>query len=249
MTICDNRRRIPLLYPPFGIDERAQILKTLVKESQRIEDIRISDFVLEMVRDLARIWSSAEAFVNFRGAMGTGAVGISSLAALLFKFSTGLDRMFEFMSTAPTVEWAGAVGANLIPIYTTDGYSDEATSNVLAGLYTGVPINWIPNYDSLVNRAAGNILSVGKDVPVVDFANAFRGGDIDRFRLLVKEMVKHNASQEEIDKAVLDFNKSVRAYEKRAERLNVWDIKGLILDGVANLMRIFLRRWMIGPSY
>ena len=60
--------------------------------------------------------------------------------------------------------------------------SEEAASELVAAFYGGTSSESLPAVTPEVHRLIGDLLVIDDDSPVVDFARAFGGADIDRFR-------------------------------------------------------------------
>jgi hypothetical protein len=131
-TIADCRRRIPLLYPPFGIAERRLLLEGLATLTAATAGI-----AKPIVTELGRIWSSVEDNVEFRGAMATGFNGVGALSSAVLKHLTGNNQFLELCTAASSVEWAAALNATVFPV-DVEGYSQQAATELCASLYSGV---------------------------------------------------------------------------------------------------------------
>jgi len=230
ITICDIRARLPFLYPIFGVNERQELLRFLKLISDELEDTKLKSILDSLIDELSQIWSSFEFLVHYRGAMGTMFVGFGTFLASIFKTISNMDLILEFSSASSSVEWGGALGANIFPIVDSNGYSEEPHTEIIASIYSGVPEGWVPNYVSNINTTVEGILSISKDIPVIEFAKSFGGGDIDRLRGLVYGIVKHQYNPDLLKEAIDKFNKEVISYEKSSKRLNEWDIIGLVLE-------------------
>jgi hypothetical protein len=132
-TIADCRRRIPLLYPPFGIAERRLLLEGLAA----LTATDAAGIAKAIATELGRIWSPVEDNVEFRGAMATGFNGVGALSAAVLKHLTGHDQFLELCTAASSVEWAAALNATVFPV-DVEGYSQQAATELCASLYSGI---------------------------------------------------------------------------------------------------------------
>ncbi|MEW5762506.1 MAG: hypothetical protein AB1776_04830 [Bacillota bacterium] len=229
LTVCDTRLRFPLLYPPLELPERRALLHELWKLHSNTRDEWMATFLRTLIGELSRIWSYAEAMLHTRGALATGALGLGPIIAETLYNQGGPDLRVELYASAYPVEWAGAVQANVIPV-SLENYSLDVFYQLLANCYSGVPREWNARQYVPENFVVERILAIGQDVPVVDFARSFGGGDVDRFRDLVNRISHESANPEGVAEVIEKFNSAVRAYERRSMRLREWDLKGLLLD-------------------
>lgn len=230
LTVCDSRRRMPLLYPCFGISERYAFLHQLHQLLDEMPYNRMRNILAGLAQELGRSWLTSEQAIHYRGAMGTAGVGIAPLVSGMFKSSTEKDLTLEFHCAAMGVEWAGALGALLLPSIAKDGtYSEEYHSAILASFYSGLPVDRIPNYVNNTMSVIDEILTIDDDLNPVEFAKIFGGSDIDRFRRTIRDAIENSTDLNSLQLAVKDFNKNVLAYDANSNRIKKWDIRGLLV--------------------
>jgi hypothetical protein len=123
------------------------------------------------------------------------------------------------VTAAAGVEWAGALGATVAPAADAEPYTD-----VVASYYSRVNGNGVPSIQPEVHRIIPRLLVLDDDAPVVPFATAFAGADIDRLRDCVGQMARWNADPDQLDVAVTRFNDSVRALERQRHKVTALDI-------------------------
>jgi hypothetical protein len=227
LIICDARKRMPFLFPPFHPYERYEILKIFENTINQLNDDNFKKFLRKLFIDIQYSWAHTEEFINDRGTMGTSKVGLGRIFSSLIEGATGKDLFLESISTSQIIELAGALNSVAIPTNMVS-YNTEPITEAMASLYSGINIKLPPNYTSNLKTIISEIFSIGSQVPVVDFANAFGNNDIDRFRLLISNILNNNYKEEEISECIKNFNNEIVKYEKRKEFLNKWDIKGLI---------------------
>lgn len=226
MTIISSRNRFPFLYPPLGIREKAEIIKTMYTIARESDSVK-SKILMPIIGELARLWSMSENMINYRGAMATAPLGLGMLLSTILKETAGLERDLEFLSAADTVEWAVPFNANISPIFT-EGYSDEHYVQVLANAYSGINCYDYSVFNPISNYVLDGILSIDSDAPVVEFAKSFKSGDISRLRKLIFEISSNCKSIEDAESIVRAFNRDVRNYENKSERLGEWKISGFL---------------------
>jgi hypothetical protein len=126
------------------------------------------------------------------------------------------------------------LGAHVAP-HVTDSYDDQEYVKCLASLYSGTAGNALETLQPKVLTALEGLLAVN-DAPLVDFANSFGGGDIERLRVILQDMVAGCGSSDDLERAIADFNREVRHYASRADRLLRVDILAFIANLVALAM-------------
>lgn len=227
-TAEECRRRMPLLYPDLTMQERAALLRSLVNRAGKHGNAAQRAMFEALVRDLGRIWGSAESRLHREGAMANPALGIAVPASKLFQAAGLPDRTLELTSSAMAVEWAAALGAVVQPTEM-EIFSDRSYTEFLANLYSGLNGDALPRIAPASNVRVSDILAVGRDVPVLDFARSFTGGDIDRLRTFIVQLARHRYDADEAATAVDAFNKEVERYANDSKRLERWDLMGLVL--------------------
>ena len=228
-TIVEARSRIPLLFPLADMRERHELLRALAGLAGRESRTEVRGWLDGLVDALSRAWRFGDLIVHRQGAKGTSYVGIAALTAAVCSRVRGIDRTIEIEHAGETVEWATALGATVCPV-ATPSYSEEAASELVAAFYGGTPSESLPAVTPEVHRLIGDLLVIDDDSPVVDFARAFGGADIDRFRTLVGDYASTYVVPEDLDAAVKKFNDAVRGYESRADRIKSL---GLVSLGLA----------------
>jgi hypothetical protein len=222
-TIVDSRRRMPLLYPPFGTLERAEFLRTLQKAES---DPILGNVVQALIDELARIWTTAESFVHYRGAMATGTLGAGAIIAAINKQLTGRDVFLELSSSSSSVEWAGVLGATVFPVEV-DGYSDQVACEVCASVYSGVRKEKVLTSFGEVETIVQGLLALDNDAPILEVEEAFANSDIDRLGQIVQKIAENSLSAEFLNTEIQKLNERVKAYERHSDRLNRINLTGL----------------------
>lgn len=234
-TIIDTRRRFPFLYPPWGVKEKVEVLHTLYHALNDSRDPILRRTIEPVLLELSRIWSVAEELINDRGAMATSTLGLGGLTAAILKSFFGMDRFLEFYSAATTVEWAAPFTANVSPISINESYSEESYVQILANSYSGFANGEYPLFMRQTSKIIEGILSIDSDVPVVEFAESFGNGDIERLRRTIFEITNNNTIPDNLDDLIRNFNAEVRKHESRINRIAKWEISGFIKDGLGLL--------------
>lgn len=233
-TVVDSRQRIPLLYPNLSMRDRATLLRSLLNATAVMKEEGQRKMTEAFLLDLGRIWNSAEELLHRRGAMANSALGIALPTSEFFSASGLPSKAIEFVSAAMSVEWAAAMRAAVQPIQR-DTFTDRPYIEILATLYSGLRRDGFPRCEASTNVQVDEVLSVGRDVPIIDFAKSFTGGDIDRFRSCIRRISGHQYDEDETRSAAASFNAEVQRYASDAQRIERWDLIGLILVGGGSL--------------
>ncbi|MBL3848402.1 hypothetical protein PDJ85_22320 [Bacillus cereus group sp. TH260-2LC] len=235
-TIMDTKKRNPLLYPALEISEKQQLLASFLYLADRVNDSKTESWIKAMSQELSRIWLNADVMIATRGAMGTAPMGFATIIAAIIKSQTGKDYTFELLTSSMAVEWAGAMNSTICPI---GEQSNRKNSEILANIYSGVSQDWQMNFMSSPNIATEGILTIAKDVPVLELAQSFSGADIERFQSMIQSITQHH-QPEEMNQVIAAFNQSVKAFERKKNRTETWDIKGVIVEGTTTLAGLTL---------
>lgn len=230
-TIQDTKMRNPLLYPALDIEEKQELLASLFRLASSSTKNTTNSWIGALAVELSRIWSNADLLVATRGAIGTAPLGIGTIIAALIKSQTGKDYSFELMTSSMAVEWSGAMKSTLCPV---GDISTIRNTEILSNIYSGVRPEWKMNLMNSPNIATGEILTIAKDVPVIELAKSFSNSDIDRFHTMIQNMIKHH-NPDEMNQVIESFNQNVKMFERRKNRMATWDIKGVIVEGVTTL--------------
>lgn len=215
-SVLDVRRRWPILFPPFGPDERHLFLAALARFAETTGG-PAGDGVKDILNLLTLAWSRGEFALHQRGAQVTSQFGVAGIVAEFLKRSHGRDFAIEAWSAGANVEWAGALSANLFP-KSTDGYDESGHAELIATVYSGRGPIAVPVIDRGVQTVLNGVLAVDNDVPVLTFAKEFESGDIERLRDLVVRIASENVDDDYLGEAVSKFNAEVRRYENRPGR-------------------------------
>lgn len=223
-TIEDLKYRNPLPFLKSSTREKQEILADLYKLSTKSESHFDSKWIAGLAKDLSHTWDSMYHLAAIRGAMGTYNIGLGPLITSTLENLTGKNYFLEVLHASNSIEWAAANNAVLVPIGPLAKNEEK-----LAYLYSGVREDWKIELETNPNVATGEILTIAQYVPVIELANAFSGSEVQRFREMITN-VSNNRTSEEISAVIKDFNDSVKRFEKRRNRTESWDIKGITLD-------------------
>jgi hypothetical protein len=233
-TMVDARNRFPFLYPAVEFDDKHRALRAISELAAREPAGSPTAAWLEgLIETLGHSWRWAEVVLHREGATGMSQLGIAALASAVYNRFRGRDSTLEIQLAGRAVEWAAALGASVCPTET-EGYSDEPASSLVAAFHTGSLSRAIPTVDPAIHHLVGDLLSIDDDTPVVSFAMAFGGADIDRLRNLVETMAREHVTPDDLAEAVSKFNAAVRAYEPRADRIRSLRVASLgLAAGIA----------------
>jgi hypothetical protein len=229
-TIVEARSRVPLLFPLGDVRERHELLRALAVLAAQEPRIDVRGWLEGLVDGLSRAWRFGDLIIHRQGAKGTSFLGIAALTAAVCRRVRGIDQSIEIEHAGEMVEWAAALGATVCPV-ATPTYSEEAASELVAAFYGGTSDEFLPSVTPEIHRLIGDLLVIDDDSPVVDFAKAFGGADIDRLRTLVGNYASTYVVPEDMDAAIQKFNDAVRGYESRADRIKSL---GLVAIGLAS---------------
>lgn len=224
ITIIDSRRRMPLLYPPFGTLERAEFLRTL--ERAKLDPI-IKNVADALGGELAQIWTNAESSVHYRGAMATGTLEAGPIIAAIYKQLTGRDVFLELCSASSSVEWAGALGATVFPVEVDGGYSEQVACELCASAYSGIKKEKIPTSFGEVETIVQGLLTLDNDAPILEVAEVFSNRDVDRIGQIVQKIAENSLTEDALSCEIQKINEKVEAYERHSDRLNRLNLTGL----------------------
>ena len=223
-TIIEIRKRIPLLFPTFPIEEQAAFLRLL-----NIFETSEPNVPIHAIRNaLGKIWVGATQSLQSRGAVGVTSHGIGEIAAEVVKALTGKDLTIEFFFAAMNIEWCATLGATYFPSQV-GSYSDQLPAEICAALYSGSAkptrtiVQAIPNLEDLVQ----NLLAVNNNMPVLELESICNGSITKTFLDIVESLYDPNEFADAINDKVTDLNKQVLQYENRRDRLVSLDIAGL----------------------
>jgi hypothetical protein len=223
VNIADVRTRLPFMFPAFGIETKYEILHTL---HQVLRNHIPGEDLHKVFECLAIMWGDYFESVQRIGAYGMLNFGAYRLLDLLFK-QANKDYGVEFMDAEPAVNYAASLGAYCV---TSNSYNNDGFINLMANLYSGVPKNFIRGNQILANTAIENILVINNELPVLEFAQSFKSGDIDRFHKLIYGLTKHNKNEQELLEAVGKFNLEIKHFVKDSKALGSADVRGFLID-------------------
>jgi hypothetical protein len=89
-----------------------------------------------------------------------------------------------------------------------------------------------------VHGIVDGLLAIDSDAPLKEFATHFRGGDIERFRMLVTDLAKWNQDAGHLQCEIERFNAEVRQYERRPNRLRTMSVASLVAATAAQVAPI-----------
>jgi hypothetical protein len=229
---ADQVTRNPLLVLPGTALDRRTVLRAL----RRLAEARpeASDVMLALADGLANAWPFYEHSLHVRGAMASIAGPLAHVSRELARRLTGNDYFIELGAAAQNVEWASALGAHFAP-FESDEYTELGHAKLLVAIHGGVLRDALPLARASEFEVAEELLVVDSDVDVLDFVTTLGEGDMARFRGLVRGIARPGRPAEEIDDLVAKWNRQVRAYERRPDRLKSMGLGGLLLGTAAKL--------------
>jgi len=149
------------------------------------------------------------------------------------------------MFASTSVDLAASTDSILIPVKSKD-YDGAPYSSMLADLYSGVPHSeWVVQKPDYANFASEEILSISKQVPIIELATTFNSAEIKRFQEIILSISQHEANIDELGDAISAFNYFVKQYEKDAKNLNFWNIQGFVLGAIGKRTGIPFASWIL----
>ncbi|WP_243317710.1 hypothetical protein [Geothrix paludis] len=213
-TVADARRRMPLLYPPVGVAERRILLELL----QMVQDNAPAPWREGLITGLGESWTSAEYALHSKGAMATSLNGFGRILGEMVRRETGKDLLLELLFSSMPVEWAGALGATIMPV----GLENEGPqkmaefcASAYSGAVTGTQLASIGTVEAVLEE----VLALEGDAPVRELDTAFSPRDISQLNDLVYGIVRGNLTGQDLRKAVRDLNDKVRYYNSSTKRV------------------------------
>jgi len=227
ISVCDIRRRFPLLFPPVGIAERSLMLRGLQQAVDGLPNDHAGDAIRAAVQDLKRIWISTERLVHEQGALGLQGSGIGGILAHLVGPKNGQSMLLEFTTASAEIDWTAPFGATVFP-YQDDQFTTAPFVELIARAYSCLPAHGYRNFSARVAVALDGVLSVSARVPVLDLAKAMIGPDVARLRQVIMDLVENRFEPAEVQGVVDSFNEHVRKVGEREKWLNEHQIMGWV---------------------
>lgn len=232
-TLADQHRRNPLFALPATAYEKRSLLRALHRAADDAPPMP-AVFLRALTRALSEYWASAEYALHARGAMASLTGGLASFGAAVATEIFKKDLFIEMSVAAQNVEWAGALGAHLVPEQGA-GYSSEGASALLVALSSGGMKSAQATAAPKEFALAEDLLAFDNDTNVLEFVSELGKGDLARFRTLIREIASAERTPEEIAALLETWNAQVRQYERRPDRLKSFNIVGLLLAAGSTL--------------
>ena len=229
---ADQVARNPLLvFPGTALDRR-----TVLRALRRMGDVQpeTSTVMLALADGLAAAWPFYEHSLHARGAMASISGPLAHVSRELAKRLTGNDYLIELGATAQNVEWASAFGAHFAP-FESEQYTELGHSELLLAIHGGVPRGAAPLARASQFDVAEGLLVIDSKVDVIDFVTTLGEGDMGRFHDLVRGIARPGRPPEEVSELVSMWNRQVRQYERRPDRVKSMRLGGLLLGTAAKV--------------
>lgn len=226
-ALTDQHRRNPLFTMLATAYEKRSIIRILQSTAQGAPP-GVAPLLRCLATGLSEYWASAEYTVHMRGAMASLTGGLASFGTAIAKEVFKKDLFIEIGATAQNVEWAGALGAHLVP-EEGDGYSSESVAGLLLAISSGAARNKRATASPREFELAEDLLAFDNDTNILDFVTELGDGDLGRFRTLVRDVVRPGRTPEEVAEIVEMWNAQVRHYERRPDHVRSCNIVGLLL--------------------
>lgn len=221
--IQELRLRNPLCFPPFGTQERVDILKHMLALAESMPDFKI------LIEQCSKNWINLESDIQFYGATSIAKFGMASFLTEIYKKIKGKDLFLEFFSASMAVEWSMGLHASYIPVEV-NKFSDASLATVCARAYSGRfdphNVEYFPEIEYLLK----GLLAINNDSNIFDMTSAFNVSVTEQLHEIVKGCYEQGEKNihENIEAYITELNKKVHQYEKKSERLKKLDILGFV---------------------
>jgi hypothetical protein len=234
VTLRDQHQRNPLFALPGDAYEKRAVLRGLRRLAETLPE-RAALFLRALTQALSEFWDGSEYTLQVRGAMASLTGGLARFGTAITKAMFQKDLFIEIGAAAQEVEWAGALGAHLVP-QEAEGYSSETAAGLLIALSSGVS-KGSPTSVAPVRQfdLAPELLSFASDTDVLDFVNELGTGDLARFRELVPSIVRPSRSDQEVRELIAAWNAQVKKYERKPDRIKAYGLAGLALAAASQI--------------
>jgi hypothetical protein len=245
ISVLELRKRHPFVFPFLDLADKKLILSSLHQQMINADKSPTKDFIAYLLENSSLLWGMVPDVLKGNGALGVNILGLSRASSKALNFND--DQTLIMDVAAQSVEWSAALDSIVIP-YPLGGLDMTDYMQSIANVYSGVPDkDWVPTNFRYSDVLASKLLVVGEDIPITDFATAFVGAEVDRFRSAVFGLTEHKRSEEELNDCIKLFNKYVRSYDQSAS--SIWDIQGFIIDVVTLPTSIPLVSWGVNLIY
>lgn len=227
LLVGNIHEKLPFLFPPGNIDQKQDYLRALNEIVTRLGGLDSIPFIAlsEFHREF---WSSFEYTFNQRGAAALYSHGPGVFLANLFGKISDQNLALEFGYADLGVGLSSALKAIYFPHEGSEQWSDEGPSALLASVYKGGYLKKAEDFRNRLETVLDGVLSIRKDVPLIQLATAIGDGDVARLRKHVFELaVTENIPTEKLQTAVTELNKGIKAIEKKKARLSLWNFSGI----------------------
>jgi hypothetical protein len=228
----DQHKRNPLFMFPGNAYDRRAVLRALLRMASEAPGPS-SVMLPALATALSEHWAMAEHALQLRGAMSSVVGGLARFAAELGKEVFKQDLFIELGASAQNVEWAGALGAHLVPAVG-DAYSSEQADGFTVALSSGMTSK-VDTVKARELSLAEELLAFDNDTNVVDFVTDLGRGDLARFRDLVAGFSRGGKSEDDVRALIRDWNGQVRHYERRPDRVAKFSLVGVLLGASSQL--------------
>jgi hypothetical protein len=154
--------------------------------------------------------------------------GLASFGTAVVEELFNKDLFLEIGAAAQEVEWAAALGAHVVP-EEGEGYSSVGVSSLLIALCSGTSRKAPSVAMPMEFQLAEQLLAFDGDTDIVEFTTELGRGDLGRFRNLVQGIAQGFHTRDEVREQVQMWNKAVRQYERRPDRVRSFNLLGILL--------------------
>jgi hypothetical protein len=227
---ADDVAHNPLfVFPGTAFDRR-----TVIRTVHRIADAQPASktALASLAEGLAQSWRDYEYALHVRGGMTPISGPLACVARALAQRLTGNDYFMEMGAAAANISWASALGAHFAP-FEAEGYSEVGHCEVVAAVRGGAVRGSVQLARPSQFAVAEDLLVINNDVDIVDFITTFGSGDLARFRDLVRNLARPGRSKEECQELIDLWNRQVRRYDRKTDRIKSMGLVGLLLGSAA----------------
>jgi|GEM_PF-6427328 len=225
--VFDNaRKRFPYIFPSGTLEERVSFLKALLEIRENMPSGVFRSPIDSLISFHKNNWHTLEYTMNHRGMFAMQTHGPEIFISELFKGWIGQDQALEFGYAGVGVGLASTFSSTYFPVEGS-GWSDQGHSALLAHIYNRGVGSFLHDSNKRMIEVLDGLLSIRKDVSVIDLAKSLGEGDIARLKKHVFNLAhRDDVSVDELREVVGSINKEIESIEKRKDRLAHWKIFG-----------------------
>lgn len=225
-VLRDYRTRHPLLFDRPHREERRAILRALYELGEGEQSPVWRASARASIAWLERGWNSGATMLGRRGVSASESHGVAWWATEFLRLQGGTPDFLLMGRISQSVEMASALRSTLVEPASQTFWNPQL-AEFLSKVHSGA-LATTPSPTALqLEIVASGLLRLSEDLPVLEVATAFEGGDIARFREVVTAMIEGAADADALEQCIGAFNRQVAAFEASAAAARDWNLVGL----------------------